>query len=277
MNIQWFFKIALLGLVELCLLLCCLSACNEVKNPSTSARVEHSEQDTSFIANVPENFPEDTLSSRDTTRATQEKSKTRSSSKTVLDYFRELSEPYQLPYTLIQNDRLWYATHIPSGKQSQALVDLENGFMELSYLKNDEESESVQVSLLHMNNGKPVLGICIIHVDRDQVAQNCHFVRPENIEQLDWTEYTIPVITAYEFFSENTPGLDSKYFEDAFPILLKLPHYGTELLVQPYLGRRFFYCRDQASNEEQRICTLFDQLERRTFSLNWNSVTGRFE
>jgi len=87
----------------------------------------------------------------------------------------------------------------------------------------------------------------------------------------------MPIITAHEFFIEDVPGLDSEYLEDAFPVLLKLPQYGTELLVQPYLGRRFYYCGEQASEPERQMCPLYDQLERRSFSMNWNRSTGRFE
>lgn len=262
---------ALMGLGILCLL---LNSCNSGERTTNSPGTEQNTQDR--LAS-PEAVDTQETATQDTTFVAKEVKPDSLTHKTVLDYFRELPQPYALPYTLMQKDRLWYATHQPSGQQRQAMVDLQNGYMELSYLQNEEASQSVQVALFRMADKSPVLAVCQTDVVKDQVAQSCFFLRPEHPEQLDWTEHTMPIITAHEFFSEETPGLESGYLEDAFPILLKLPQHGTELLVQPYLGRRFYYCGGEVSEDESQMCPLYDQLERRSFSMNWNRSTGRFE
>jgi hypothetical protein len=261
---NWPLLFALMGLAVLCL---CVSACSgEKSSPADPVPAVTNGTDSLSAQKTKE-----ILASK------QEEVAGGPERKTVLDYFRHLPEPYALPYTLAQKDRLWYATHLPSGQEQQALVDLPNGYLELSYLKNDTVSQSVQAALFRMENRSPVLGICQTDVLKDQVAQSCSFLRPDHPDQLDWTEHTMPVIATREFFSESTPGLDSEYLEDAFPVLLKLPQYGTELLVQPYLGRRFYYCGEQASAAEQKMCPLYDQLERRSFTMNWNRAADRFQ
>lgn len=196
--------------------------------------------------------------------------------KNVLDYFHELPAPYALPYTITQKDRLWLSRHEPSGKEQQAYVDLKNGYMELSHLKSDTESESIQAALFRMEGGAPVIAICQTEARQSLVSQNYFFLRPEHEEQLDWTEYTVPVITPYEFFKEEDLP-ESEYLEDAFPVLLKLPQHGTDLLVQLYLGRKFYYCSDEASEAEEQVCPLYERIERRSFTMKWNRATGRFE
>ncbi len=198
--------------------------------------------------------------------------------KDVLHYFRQLPEPYTLPFTIRRKDRLWVAQHLPSGEEQQAFVDLKNGYMELAHTQAEGASESVQIALFRMAEAQPMLAICRTQAELGQVQQTCACLRPEHAEQLDWTEYTLPVFTPYDFFSPDAEAqLDSPHLEDAFPILLKLPQHGTDLLVQLYLGRRFHYCGEAATKSEKALCPLFDEMERRSFTLRWNRQAGRFE
>lgn len=183
-----------------------------------------------------------------------------------------------MPYRIWQEDRLWMSAHTPGGKAQQAFVDLKNGYLEVVHHNSDTESENAQVALFRMADGSPVIAVCRSQAQKEQVQQHCYFLRPENESQLDWTEHTLPVFTPYDFFSpEAEARLDNEYLEDAFPILVKLPQYGTDLLVQLYLGRRFHYCSDTANEKEQALCPLFDEMERRSFTLKWNRQSGRFD
>jgi hypothetical protein len=195
----------------------------------------------------------------------------------VLDYFRNLPEPYALPYRIWQEDRLWMAEHQPSGKVQQAFVDLQNGYLEVAYVESDTVAESVQAALFRMEEDAPVLAVCRTQTNKNQVQQECRFLRPEDASQLDWTEHTLPVFTPFDFFSpEAEARLDNEFLEDAFPMLVKLPQYGTDLRVQLYLGRRFHYCGDSAGKAEKVLCPLFDEMERRSFTLKWNRQSGQF-
>lgn len=251
-----------------------ITACGEPSAPAAAATGPSAEQAAQGPA-----ADRDTLSAAvpapvDTTPRAREQPV----SKDVLYYFRTLPEPYALPFSVRHQDRLWVANHEPSGKDQQAFVDLKNGYMELAHTAEDGGSESVQIALFRMAEGQPMLAICQTRAQSDQVQQSCACLRPEHPQQLDWTEYTLPVFTPYDFFSPDAEAqLDSPYLEDAFPILLKLPQYGTDLLVQLYLGRRFYYCGEEAAEREKALCPLFDEMERRSFTLRWNRQTGRFE
>jgi len=274
MTTKRYYIYALMGLAVLCFL---LSNCEGSEGKQATLSSQQNTADSSVGPQVVNAQKTNEMAVPDTTPAAPEVKPGSLTRKTVLDYFRELPDAYALPYTLTQKDRLWYATHKPSGQQRQAMVDIQNGYMEWSYLQDEDVSQSVQAALFRTADKSPMLAVCQTDVEKSQVAQNCFFLRPEHPQQLDWTEHTVPIITAREFFSEDTPGLESEYLEDAFPILLKLPQYGTELLVQPYLGRRFYYCGEEAAEAERQMCPLYDQLERRTFKMNWNRSTGRFE
>jgi len=278
-------QLPLRGLGKLCPQVMCflmlwpfVASCNQSAEPSESTSQNHTEHTNELPARQQAETA-DSLS-KVVAHSPKEEAETKASpgkdKKSVLDYFRELPEPYALPYTITQKDRLWLSRHEPSGTEQQAYVDLKNGYMEFSYLKNDTESESIQVALFRMDDGAPVIAVCKTEAGQSNIDQAYFFLRPEHEDQPDWTEYIVPIVTPYEFFKEEDLP-DSEYLEDAFPVLLKLPQHGTDLLVELYLGRKFHYCGEEASEAEKQICPLYDQIERRSFKMKWNRSTGRFE
>jgi len=264
-----------LSILYLCASICLMpSACNSSQNTEKTMK-KNSKTDTMTSLNtLGASSPSER---KELTAKENDEVKVKAKNRNVLDYYRNLPNAYAQPYHIWKKDRLWMSKHIPSGKIQQAIVDLKNGYLEVAHEENNQISESIQVALFKMEDETPVLAICQTRNGPDQVQQNCQFLRPENSSQLDWTEHTLPVFTPFDFFSPEFEALlDSEYTEDAFPILIKLPQHGTELKVQLYLGRRFYYCGSEATESERNMCPLFDEMERISFTLKWNRHTGQF-
>lgn len=274
MTTYWNNKTALRGMGILCLYASfnlLVTACNPSR---TKEETPKKTPETNITAAKPQS---ETNSVKEEQYDTVSTAGTKAGRQHVLDYFRNLPEAYALPYRIWQEDRLWMAAHEPSGKVQQAFVDLQNGYLEVAHVESDTVAESVQVALFRMEEDAPVLAVCQTLTNKDQVQQDCRFLRPEDESQLDWTEHTLPVFTPFDFFSpEAEARLDNEFLEDAFPLLVKLPQHGTDLRVQLYLGRRLHYCGDSASEAEKAICPLFEEMERRSFTLKWNRQSGQF-
>ncbi|RMG67234.1 MAG: hypothetical protein D6722_13505 [Bacteroidetes bacterium] len=194
--------------------------------------------------------------------------------KSVLDYYRSLKPPYASPYALRQEGERWLTTST-ADYEIEATVDLRNGFIEIVDEGTGGGTEKVQVVLFRLADGAPMIAISQQSFDGIGESQTYHFLRPEDPEQYDWTEHTLGVIGPYDFL-ELDYAEEPDLLEEALPVLIDLPQYGTALTARISTSKRFLYCGDQASAEQHLVCPAFDRLRRTEFQLSWDREAGQF-
>jgi hypothetical protein len=194
--------------------------------------------------------------------------------KNVLDYYRSLEPPYSTPYELTQKGDKWLAESSLE-MELEATVDLRNGFIEIIDEGTGGGTYHVQVVLFRLAIGNPVIAVSKRAYDGVDATQEYHFLRPEHPDQYDWTEHTLGAISVEDFL-ELDYAEEPAILEEALPVLLDLPQRGTTLTASVFTGKRFYYCRDSASPEEQIACTAFDRLRREEIKLHWDRESGQF-
>ncbi|WP_282775457.1 hypothetical protein [Phaeodactylibacter xiamenensis] len=194
--------------------------------------------------------------------------------KNVLDYYRSLEPPYNSPYELTQKENKWIAESTLE-MEVDATVDLKNGFIEIIDEGTGGGTYHVQVVLFRLANGNPMIAVSKKAYDGFSATQEYHFLRPEHPDQYDWTEHTLGALSVFDFL-EPDYAEDPKILEEALPVLLDLPQQGTTLTASVFTGKRFYYCGDSASPEEQVACPAFDRLRREEIKLHWDRASGQF-
>ncbi|MEQ8706247.1 MAG: hypothetical protein RIC19_20105 [Phaeodactylibacter sp.] len=194
--------------------------------------------------------------------------------KNVLDYYRSLEPPYNSPYELTQKGNKWMAES-PLEMELEATVDLRNGFIEIIDEGTGGGTYHVQVVLFRLANGNPMIAVSKRAYDGVGATQEYHFLRPEHPDQYDWTEHTLGALSVFDFL-ELDYAEEAHTLEEAMPVLLDLPQRGTTLTASVFTGKRFYYCGDSASPEEQLACPAFDRLRQEQIALKWDRENGQF-
>jgi hypothetical protein len=194
--------------------------------------------------------------------------------KNVLDYYRSLEPPYNSPYELTQKGSKWVAESSLE-MELEATVDLKNGFIEIIDEGTGGGTYHVQVVLFRLANGNPMIAVSKKAYDGFGATQEYRFLRPEHPDQYDWTEHTLGALSVFDFL-ELDYAEEPAILEEAMPVLLDLPQLGTTLTASVFTGKRFYYCGDSASPEEQIVCPAFDRLRREEIKLHWDRASGQF-
>lgn len=200
--------------------------------------------------------------------------------KDVLYYYQWLEEgnlkpDYGWGYPLVQKNGKWFSKSASTEEPIEAVVDQKNGFIEIVDPGTGGGDITVRFVLFRLESGAPVLGITHDFFDGTGINQQYYFLRPEDKEQFDWTEHTMPIITGFDFLPENNAE-EPDIVEKLLPVSIELPHYGTTVKIKVFTGLEAIYCNG-SENEYSDYCGLFNNLTRREFSLKWNKKEGRFE
>jgi hypothetical protein len=194
--------------------------------------------------------------------------------KNVLDYFRELRPPYAPGYALHQKGNQWVSQSFID-VEIEATVDIPNGFIEINDEGTGDGFIKTQLVLFRMADGQPVLALSKQTSDGIGLSQQYYFLRPEDTKQYDWTDYTLPRLTAFDFLPLDYAE-EADIVEEALPVYIELPRQGTTLTAHVFTGKKFLYCGETASARQEIACPVFDRLLRTSLPLKWDRVAGRF-
>jgi len=196
--------------------------------------------------------------------------------KNVLDYYQALEPPFQTDYPLRKSGEKWL-TNSSAEYEIEATVDLKNGYIEIEDEGTGGGTITLQVVLFRMADGNPMLAINETFFDGLGMSSNYHFLHPEDQQQYDWTEHTLPVMTPFDFLSEDAASLDPALLEEAMPVNLKQPQHGTTLSVHLDRSKKPLYCSENSGRDRQSVCDAFDMIEQNQLELKWNRERAKFE
>ncbi len=194
--------------------------------------------------------------------------------KTIADYYRALTEPYAPRYALQQAGKEWY-TVSELGDTLPVLVDAANGYLQLVDDGTGGGTIEVELALFRLASGQPMVAVSQKYYDGVGMQQELFCLRPEDGQQLDWTEHSLPVLTAYDFLQ---PGYEPEadIAEAALPVVVALPRKGTTAKAEAFTGMQYIYCNDGAPEEYSAYCEVYKHLARQSIGLRWDRELGAF-
>jgi len=196
--------------------------------------------------------------------------------KDVLYYYRTLPPQFSIGHPLKQEDGKWFTeSNFTEEPFEVTVVDVKNGYIEFTDPGTGGGDLTSQFVLFRMADGSPVIGITQTFSDGAGIDQTCYFLRPEDPEEIDWTEYTMPEIDGFSFLRDDSAE-EERIVRQLLPVTIELPRYGTTAKAKVFTGLKDIYCRGD-QNKFSDYCILFEQLQRKEIALKWNAQLGMFE